>query len=217
MDTLWIERAPAPRHGAAVTAFLLVGAAPTVFFATAPVGVLAMTLGVACAVALGITLVVRIERATVYADEEAVLLRGYLWTRRVPLADVVGVEGNTLFWCGPQGRLRASRLAALSGPLRPSPGGTLDSNLAHLQQRRMQEWIEQAVGVRIRRRARLVVNLDDAALAREVRVSAAGVRWESRRRWFSGGQPRPRWGVLRTATEQETAARVGAAAHARCA
>ena len=214
MDPLWIEREPAPRHGAAVTTFLLVGVAPTVFFATAPVSVLVMSLGVACAVGLGIALTVRIERAIVYADEEAVLLRGYLWTRRVALADVVGVDRNTLFWCGDRGRLRGSRLAALSDPVRRIPVRTPDSDLAHLQQRRLQEWIEQAVGVRIKRRARLVVNLDDAALAREVRVSAAGVRWENRRRWFSGGQTRPRWCVLRTAAEQESAARLEAAA--RC-
>ncbi|MEU6221217.1 hypothetical protein ABZ845_27470 [Streptomyces sp. NPDC047022] len=207
MSPLWIERAPGTRHGTAVAGFLWVGVAPTVFFATAPVSALATTLGVACAVALGIGLAVRIERALVYADEEAVLLRNYLWTRRIALADVVGVEGNTLFWCGPRGRLRTSRLAALSAPISRFPVPSAAKDLNRLEQVRMQAWIEQAVGVRIKRRARLVGHLDDAALAREVRVSAAGVRWEGRRRWLGLGQPRPRWGVLQAAAEQETAAR----------
>lgn len=210
MDPLWIERAPAPRHGTAASAFLLVGLTPAALFARAPVSARVMTLGVGCAVALGIALAVRIERARVYADDEAVLLRGYLWTRRIAVADVVGVEGSTLFWCGPRGRLRASRLAALSDPVSRSPGGTPDTAFSHRQQRQMQAWIEQAVGARIKRRARLVGTLDDAVLVREAQVSAAGMRWESRRRWFGGGRPRPRWGVLHAAAEQETAARAGA-------
>lgn len=215
MDPLWLEREPADRHGSAATAFLLLGVAPGAVFAVAPVSALATALGVACALASGIALAVRIERALVYADEDAVLLRGYLRTRRVALADVVGVEGNTLFWCGPRGGLRSSRLAALSDPVSRSPVPSPASDLNRLERLRMQEWFEQAVGVRIKRRARLVGHMDDDALAREARVSAAGVRWESRRRRHRYKQPRPRWGVLRTAVEQDRALRASAAAQHR--
>lgn len=125
---------------------------------------------------------------------------------------VLGVEGNTLFWCGPRGRLRSSRLAALSAPVSRSPVPSAANDLNRLDQARMQAWVEQAVGVRIKRRARLVGHLDDAALAREIRVSAAGVRCEGRRRRSRYGRPRPRRGVLRAAAERERAARAGAAA-----
>ena len=215
MKPLWLEREPASRHGTAATAFLLFGVAPALFIVTLPISALATTLGVACALAPGVALAVRIERVLVYADHEAVLLRGYLWTRRIALTDVVGVEGNTLFWCGPRGRLRSSRMAALSDPVSRAPWPTPAHDVNRREQARMRAWIEQAVGVRIKRRARLVGHLDDTALAREVRVSAAGVRWEGRRRRLRSTQPTPRWGELRATAEQETAARAGAAAKTR--
>ncbi|SEL14779.1 hypothetical protein [Streptacidiphilus jiangxiensis] len=206
-EGLWLERSPAARYGLAVSALLIVGVGPAVLFAKAPIDSATAWLGGSCAVLMALALGFRIARAYVYADSEGVVIRGYLRNRNVAIADVIGVEADRLYWCGRHGRLRRSRLAAVAAPVSKVSGG-MDEILAYHLQRRLRRWTEQAVGAKIKRRAHLVRNghLDDAAVAREAVVGAAGVQWEKRWRLF-GAKPQPRWGELQAAAERELTAR----------
>ncbi|WP_329578202.1 hypothetical protein OG500_08355 [Kitasatospora sp. NBC_01250] len=210
MEPLYLQQSPGPRHGAALSAVLLLGIAPAAVLVAGPDSVLVAVIGGVCTLAAGVTLALRMEQAHLFADEEAILLRNTLRTRRIALADVVGVELGTLYWCGPRGRLRASRVTALNHPIRRFPTMGLEYRLTNHQQDQARTWFEQAVGARIKRRARQVTTLDDAALARETRVAAAGERWEARHHARRQARPkarRPQWAVLRAAAEREVAAR----------
>ncbi|WP_139275327.1 hypothetical protein [Mangrovactinospora gilvigrisea] len=191
---------------------LVVAVLPTIELARQHGSVLVVVIGGFCAVLAGLVLGIRVSRAAVYSTDGSVVIRNYLWTRRVPIRDVLGVEAGRLYWCGRRGRLRRSRITAVSVPIgnrysfaSDGPGGRRATDM----QQQLHSWIDQVIGAQIKGRARRAAHLDDAELAREARVAAAGVHWEHRRRRFAHKPPRPRWGILTTATECEVTARSG--------
>ncbi|MFC1415882.1 hypothetical protein [Streptacidiphilus cavernicola] len=204
MEALWLEREPMARHGAAITVLLLVGGIPVLLTAGAPLALAARIVVVSGAVLLGLVLAVRTERAAVHCQPEEIVIRGLVRNRRVRIRDVIGVRGNHVYWGSSRGALRRSRLTGVADLPSRFPGVGASS---HRNPELLEAWIEQAVGSRLKGRARNVPRLDDAALSRELQLAGAGVRWEAHRRRLSPEPPKLRWLGVRDAAAAEAAKR----------
>jgi hypothetical protein len=205
VESLWLERPPALRHGVASAMVLIVGGLPLFYLARGGVPTHLVVAVESCAVLAGAVLAIRAERAAVWCQPDVILLRGYLRSRRIAVSDVVGVRGDRLYWCGRYGALRSTRMTGIAeGPSRFPIGDTYRTSGS---QRRMEAWIEQAVGGRLKNRGRSVAFLGDEALARELKVVKAGVRLEARRRWLVPADTKKRWRTLLDRTTSELAKR----------
>ncbi|GAA1942877.1 hypothetical protein [Kitasatospora viridis] len=200
MEPLLIRRDAPSRYGAAGAALVGVGLLPGALVVAAGGGVAGVLL-----LGAGVATAVRAERAMVHADQDGILVRGSLRSRRIALADVVGMRAERLYFCDRRGRLRSCWLSALGRNTSRWAVYSYSNRLSLLQRIELERWIEEAVTSRIKRRARLLDTLDDAALAREARVAAAGERWERKY-----GVARPRWHFVSAAAERVTGARAAA-------
>ncbi|MFF3878512.1 hypothetical protein [Streptomyces sp. NPDC001978] len=205
MQTLCLEHEPRLRRASSIGMFLLFAALPTVVAGT--VSALPITAKVViglCSTAAGAYLGIRAERAVVFCQPDEILIRGFIRSRRIRVRDLIGLRGIHLYWCSTRGRLRRSQLASFAtSPYASS--SVYERNGSYL--RRLDEWIEQAVGSSLKRRAKNVQYLDDAALARELQLADAATRWEDRRRRQAPGAARSHWHELRNSAADETAKR----------
>jgi hypothetical protein len=96
-------------------------------------------------VVLGAVLSARMYEAGVDCTSETVTIRGYLWSRRIPIGDVVGVDtspyaslfrGPALRWTDRRGRVRTSRISAFGWARGLSVNAHSEESL-----RRLSEWL----------------------------------------------------------------------------
>jgi hypothetical protein len=103
-------------------------------------------------VALGALLSARMFAAGVDCNNETVTIRGYLWSRSIPVDDVVGVDagpytrlfrGAALRWTDRHGRVRSSSISAFGRALRPNVNTHSEESLGRLSQWLAQERMQR--------------------------------------------------------------------------